>query len=495
METRVLGTEVEYGISVAGDPSANPVNASGTVVNGYAAGANRIRWSYEDEHPGRDARGFSLGDVPVDDMDSGLVNSVLENGARFYVDHAHPEYATPECGDPLEATLHDKAGEVVVHRAALGAAAFQQDRRRVLIHKNNSDGKGNSYGAHENYLVDRSIPFGLIAQTMRPFLISRQLISGSGKLGSEHNRPHVDYQLTQRADFFEEEIGLETTLKRPIINTRDEPHADPAKYRRFHVIFGDANLNEVQTFVKLGSTALMLMALEADALEEPETLEDPVAAVTTVSHDLQFDATLPTEGGGQTTALEMQWKYLSALDSFASESSVSAVYKTVLVEWRKLLSDLERGWRNVADRLDWAAKLSVIEGYRERDGLAWSDPKLRLLGLQYHDVDPDRGLYHTLVRAGRVRRLFTDREIEDAVSQPPPSTRAWFRGEAIRRYPDAVVAANWDSLVFDVGGATLIRVPMMEPTRGTRALVEELLDACPDAATLIEQLGGSNDGA
>lgn len=491
MEARVLGTEVEYGISVAGDPSVNPVTASATVVNGYAGGANRIRWSYEDEHPGRDARGFSLGDVPVDDMDSGLVNSVLENGARFYVDHAHPEYSTPECGDPLEATLHDKAGEVILHRAALGAAEFQPDGRRVLIHKNNSDGKGNSYGAHENYLVDRDVPFGRIAQAIQPFLVSRQILSGSGKVGSEHNRPHVDYQLTQRADFFEEEIGLETTLKRPIINTRDEPHADPAKYRRFHVIFGDANLNEIQTFVKLGSTSLMLMALEADALDEPMVLEDPVGAVTAVSHDMSFTEPLTLATGGTTTALEMQWRYLSTLESFVAESSASPVYKNVLVEWRKLLTDLEHGWRNVADRLDWAAKLRVIEGYRERDGLEWSNPKLRLLSLQFHDVDPARGLYHRLVAAGRTRRLFTDREVESAVAHPPASTRAWFRGEAIRRYPDAVVAANWDSLVFDVGGATLIRVPMMEPTRGTRALVEDLLDACPDAATLIEELGGT----
>lgn len=490
---RIVGTEVEYGIAVRHDPTFNPVAASAAVVNGYADGADRIRWSYDDESPGRDARGFTVGEIPIDEMDSGLVNSVLHNGARFYVDHAHPEYSTPECGDPLEATLYDKAGEEVLRRAARGAQRFLADGQRLLIHKNNSDGKGNSYGAHENYLVPRSTPFGLLARTMTPFLVSRQILSGSGKVGSEHGRPPVDFQLTQRADFFEEEIGLETTLKRPIINTRDEPHADPGRYRRLHVIFGDANLSEVQTFVKLGSASLMLIALEEDALGEPVALRHAVPAVTEVSHDLSGTAALELEDGSYTSAIELQWRYLELLERFTSEASLPPVYKQVLVEWRRLLADFERGPEHVADRLDWAAKLSLLEGYRNRDGLAWDDPKMALLDLQYHDIDVERGLYHRLVDAGRIRRLFTDREVGHAVVHPPESTRAWFRGESLRRYGSAVVAANWDSLVFDTGGSTLMRVPMMEPGRGTRALVEDLFDTSPDAATLIDRLGGNDD--
>ena len=489
----IIGTEVEYGIAVVDDPAFNPVTASAAVVNAYDDGADRIRWSYDDESPGRDARGFSVGEIPIDETDSGLVNSVLHNGARFYVDHAHPEYSTPECADPLEATLFDKAGEVVIHRAASAARRFLPEGQRVLIHKNNSDGKGNSYGAHENYLVARATPFGVIAKTVTPFLVSRQIFTGSGKVGSEHGRNPVDYQLTQRADFFEEEIGLETTLKRPIVNTRDEPHADPGRYRRLHVIFGDANLNEIQTLVKLGSTSLLLLALEADALDEPVTLDDPVASVTAVSHDLTGTAALKTGDGTTTSALELQWSYLSTLEAFVAEASISPVYKQVLVEWRKLLTDFEIGPDAVADRLDWAAKLSVLEGYRRRDGLAWDDPKLKLLDLQYHDVDPARGLYHRLADAGRIRTLFTAREIEAAVERPPESTRAWFRGESLRRYGSSVVAANWDSLVFDTGESTLMRVPMMEPSRGTRALVEDLFEASPDAATLIANLGGDDD--
>jgi proteasome accessory factor A len=490
---RILGTEVEYGITVVGDPAFNPVTASAAVVNGYHGGSDRIRWSYDEESPGRDARGFTLGEVPIDETESGLVNSVLHNGARLYVDHAHPEYSTPECSDPWEATLHDKAGEIVMHRAASAVRAGFGASGRIALHKNNSDGKGNSYGAHENFLVSRSIPFGSLTRHITAFLVSRQILTGSGKVGSEHGRQPVDYQLTQRADFFEEEIGLETTLKRPIVNTRDEPHADPRKYRRLHVIFGDATMSEIQTFVKLGALSLFLHALEEDALGEPTVLDDPVASVLAVSHDLTGSAALDLADGGTTSALALQWSYLEQLETFASETTVQPAYKQVLTEWRRLLEDFEEGPHAVADRLDWAAKLALVDAYRDRDGLAWSDPKIQLLALQYHDIDPDRGLYHRLVASGRVRRLFTDRQVLEATFTPPEGTRAWFRGESLRRYGRDVVAANWDSLVFDTGESTLIRVPMMEPTRGTRALVEDLLDASPDPASLIDRLGGDDD--
>ncbi|GMR01738.1 MAG: depupylase/deamidase Dop [Acidimicrobiia bacterium] len=489
----VLGTEVEYGITITNDPSFNPVAASSSIVNAHAQGSDRIRWSYDNESPGRDARGFSLAEIPIDETDSGLVNAVLHNGARLYVDHAHPEYSTPECAEPLEATLYDKAGELIMHRAANHVNGTLRDGMRMLIHKNNSDGKGNSYGAHENYLVPRSVPFGAIVHQMTAFLVSRQIFTGSGKVGSEHGRPSVEYQLTQRADFFEEEVGLETTLKRPIINTRDEPHADPSKYRRLHVIFGDATMSEVQTFVKLGSTSLMLMALSDGALGEPIRLKDPVGAVTQVSHDISGCVALDLAEGTRTSAVELQGSYLAVLEDYVGTAGLPPVYKQVLLEWRALLEDFTIGYEAVSDRLDWAAKLSIMNAYRERDGLQWSDPKFTLLDLQYHDIDPARGLYHRLVKGGRMRSLFTTNEIASAALEPPTTTRAWFRGECLRRYPGEVVAANWDSLVFDIGQSTLVRVPMMEPLRGSRALVEELLAASPDAATLIDKLGGSDD--
>ncbi len=493
MHTRVLGTEIEYGITITNDAAFNPVTASALLVNAYGGGSDRMRWSYIEETPGRDARGFTLGEVPVDETDSGLVNAVLLNGARLYVDHAHPEYASPECSDPLEATLYDKAGEVVMHRAAVQASASLQQGRRLVVHKNNSDGKGNSYGAHENYLVDRSVNFGDIVHHLTAFLVSRQILTGSGKIGAEHGRRATTYQIAQRADFFEEEIGLETTLKRPIINTRDEPHADPARYRRLHVIFGDATMSEVQTFVKLGSTSLMLLALEDGALGEPIRIAAPIPAVRAVSRDLTLRRSIALKDGTHASALELQWRYLETTERYAASANISPVYKQVLKEWRDLLTDLASGYEAVADRLDWAAKLLILEGYRSRDRLGWDAAKLQLLDLQYHDIDPERGLYHRLCRSGRMRRLFTDSEIDHATGNPPTSTRAWFRGEALRRYRGAVVAANWDSLVFDVGSSKLIRVPMMDPLRGTRDLVEDLLDASPDASTLIKKLGGDDD--
>lgn len=489
----IIGTEVEYGITVTGDPAFNPVSASALVVNAHRGGGGRIRWSYDDETPGRDARGFNVGTHPVDETDSGLINAVLLNGARLYVDHAHPEYSGPECGDPLEAALHDKAGERVMARAAAESNRILPDGQRLLLHKNNSDGKGNSYGAHENYLVARSVPFGQIVSHMTAHFVSRQILTGSGKIGSENHRNPVDYQITQRADFFEEEIGLETTLKRPIINTRDEPHSDPGKYRRLHVINADATMSQVQNLVKLGAASLLLMALEDGFMDEPVHLEDPVASMTSVSHDLTMNESVPRRDGSLTTALELQWHYFDIAERYVASTDLAPSYKQVIAEWRSLLDDIESGPDAVSDRLDWAAKLTLLEGYRARDGLGWDDPKLGLIGLQFHDVDPQRGLFHRLERSGMVRTLFGTDEIEDATTTPPESTRAYFRGECIRRFGSAVVAANWDSLVFDTGESTLVRLPMMEPRKGTRDLVEGLFASSPDAATLVAQIGGTNE--
>lgn len=485
----ILGTEVEYGIAVTGDPDFNPVTASALVVNAYQGGRGRIRWSYDDETPGRDARGFTVGTYPVDDTDSGLVNAVLTNGARLYVDHAHPEYSTPECADPLEATLHDKAGERIMAAAAASASEALPAGQRLVLHKNNSDGKGNSYGAHENYLVSRAVPFGSIVAHMTSFFVSRQFLTGSGKVGAEHSRDAVPFQIAQRADFFEEEIGLETTLKRPIINTRDEPHADPSRYRRLHVIVADATQSEVQTLVKLGSASLMLMMIEDGAAGDPIRLEDPVAAMQAVSRDLTAKRPLRCTDGTGRSPLDLQWHFFQLAETYVASTALAPAYKQVVAEWRSLLEDLEQGWESVTDRLDWAAKLRILEGYRTRDGLDWGDAKLKLIDLQFHDIGSDRGLFRRLERSGAVRSLFSDEEIARAMSNPPPATRAYFRGESIRRYGSAVVAANWDSLVFDTGESTLVRIPMMEPRRGTRDLVEDLFKASPDTATLLDQIG------
>lgn len=488
----VFGTETEFGITIRNQPEFNPVLASSLVINSYAGTRARIQWSYEEESPGRDARGFGYEPPPMPDFESGLVNVVLTNGARLYVDHAHPEYSTPECTDPLEATLYDKAGEAIMERAVANASVTLADGEKLYIHKNNSDGKGNSYGAHENYLVPRSVPFGDLVKHLTAFFVSRQVVTGAGKVGSENGRPEVTYQLTQRADFFEEEVGLETTLKRPIINTRDEPHADPARYRRLHVIIGDANRSELQTFVKLGTTGLLLDSIATGAAGEPLLLDDPVEACWRVSHDPALRHNMRLADGTRLSALDLQWRYLERIAAHVEREGGSESDKRVLAEWEALLTDLQEDPWLTADRLDWVAKLSIVERYRERDGLAWDDPKLRLLDLQYHDVDSARGLYDRLVAGGRMRRLFTDDDVRRATTEPPAETRAYFRGRCIDKFGDAIVAANWDSLIFDVGEDALKRVPMMEPRRGTRATVGALIDEAATAADLVEALGGSD---
>lgn len=486
---KVVGTEIEYGITVLNQSDFNPVLASSAVINSYAGGRARIQWSFDEETPGRDARGFGFDERPLE-VESGLVNVVLTNGSRFYVDHAHPEYSTPECADPREAVLYEKAGELVMDRAVRAAQTLLDPPERLVVHKNNSDGKGNSYGAHENYLIARDLPFGDIVRHLSGFLVSRQIFTGSGKVGSENGRPDVDYQITQRADFFEEEVGLETTLKRPIINTRDEPHADTGKYRRLHVIIGDANLSETQIFLKLGSAALILSAIEDGALPEAVVFEDPVKEVWSVSHDPTLAYRMTRDDGSTLTALEAQWQYLEWATKYARAADLHPAYEGVLRAWEEILTDLERDPKLTADRLDWTAKLDILDGYRARDGLAWNDAKLRLLGLQYHDVNPEKGLYHRLVARGRMDRLVDDEAIAEAVVHAPETTRAYFRGECVARYGGSLVAANWDSLVFDTGEETLKRVPMMEPLRGTKERVGGLLDRSPDAAALIRALGG-----
>ena len=266
---RVMGTEVEYGISVQGQPLANPMVASSQVVNAYASAtvkARRARWDFEEESPLRDARGFDMSRQVADpsqltDEDLGLANVILTNGARLYVDHAHPEYSTPEVTTPLDIVRWDKAGEQVMLDASRRAGQLPGGAP-IVLYKNNTDNKGASYGAHENYLMRRSTPFGDIVRHLTPFFVSRQVVIGAGRVGIGQDGREHGFQLSQRADFFEVEVGLETTLKRPIINTRDEPHADPEKYRRLHVIIGDANLAEVSTYLKVGTTALVLAMIE-----------------------------------------------------------------------------------------------------------------------------------------------------------------------------------------------------------------------------------------
>ena len=490
---KVIGTETEYGIAAVGVPDFNPVLSSSMLISTYAGSLRRIRWDYEQESPLRDARGFEPVQVrePVEE-DLGLANVILPNGARYYVDHAHPEYSTPECAAPRQLVVHDKAGERILERSLAELERILPPGQRIAVYKNNSDGKGNSYGTHENYLVDRATPFGSIVRDLTPFFVSRQVFTGAGKLGTEgqwSDDGGVRYQLTQRADFFETEVGLETTLKRPIINTRDEPHADPDKYRRLHVIVGDANMCEVATFLKVGTTALLLKMIEDEFLPDL-SLANPVGALHQVSRDVSCGALIQLADDRRLTAVQLQWEYLEHAKKYVEQEDDSSENAELLDRWEQVLTALEDDPASLHRQLDWVAKRRLMEGYRERDGLEWSDPKLRLIDLQYHDVRRSRGLYHRLARADEVERIATDEEIERAVMTPPDDTRAYFRGRCIGKYPDAIAAASWDSLIFDVGRDALQRVPTREPLRGTRQHVEDLLDRATDPATLIDLLQG-----
>ncbi len=488
---KVIGTETEYGIAAVGQPDFNPVLSSSLLISSYAGSLRKIRWDYEDESPLRDARGFEpTAGREISEEDLGLANVILPNGARYYVDHAHPEYSTPECLTPRDLVIHDKAGERILERSLAVVAAEMPSTPALAIYKNNSDGKGNSYGTHENYLVDRATPFADIVRDLTPFFVSRQIFTGAGKLGLEaqwDDRGRHVFQLTQRADFFETEVGLETTLKRPIINTRDEPHADPERYRRLHVIVGDANLCEVATFLKVGTTSIVLKMIE-DGFLPDFSLVNPVAAIHDVSRDVSLSAQVVLTDGRRMTALQLQTEYLELARKYVDREDDTAENREVLDRWEAVLQGLGDDPGSLSAQLDWVAKLRVLEGFRERDGLPWSDPKLRAIDLQYHDVRRDRGLYHRLERSGKVERLTTDDQVHRAVMEPPNDTRAYFRGRCIAKFPDAIAAASWDSLILDTGRDALQRIPMREPLRGTRAHVQELLDLCDDAASLVDRL-------
>jgi proteasome accessory factor A len=494
---RIIGTEVEYGIAVPGDPSTNPVLTSTQVVLAYAAAADiprarRARWDYEVESPLRDARGFYLGsgephgsDPEVDDL--GAANVILTNGARLYVDHAHPEYSAPEVTNARDAVIWDKAGERVMEQATIKAATVP-GQPQLQLYKNNVDGKGASYGTHENYLMSRQTPFPAVIAGLTPFFVSRQVVCGSGRLGIGTGGESAGFQLSQRADYIEVEVGLETTLKRGIINTRDEPHADADKYRRLHVIIGDANLAEYSTYLKVGTAGLVLDMVEAGVRFDHLRLSDPVRAVRTISQDPTLQATVELASGRRYSGLDLQRAYHELagkhLDSEGADRENRQVHKL----WGDVLDVLARDPYECADMLDWPAKLRLLDGYRARDNLGWASPRLNLIDLQYSDVRLDKGLYNRLVSRGSMRRMVSEEEITEAIVTPPEDTRAYFRGRCMERYPGAIAAASWDSVIFDLGRESLVRIPTLEPLRGTKAHVGALLEASESAEELVEAL-------
>ncbi|WP_353301213.1 depupylase/deamidase Dop [Kocuria rosea] len=527
---RVMGAETEFGVLATGNPHANATVLSSQVVTTYAAlvrrrlGASRTAagWDYHGETPLEDARGFT---VPRDQADPSqltdvapvltaeevaaealreigshaesldwrqvVMNTVLPNGARLYVDHSHPEYSSPEVTTPRDAVLWDAAGDRVALDAvrAIAASAATTGLDVVNLYKNNTDNKSVSYGAHENYLVPRAVPFAALAAGLLPFFASRQVVCGAGRVGIGDRGGRPGFQISQRADFFEREVGLETTVHRPIVNTRDEPHAERTRHRRLHVIIGDANLSHTSSLLKFGTTSLVLGLIEAGAAPDI-ALADPVAALQAISHDPGLTTTVLLRDGRRLTGVQLQRLYLEAARAHEhATGGPDPDTREVLELWAEVLDALETDPLSLADRLDWVAKHALLLGYRERDGLAWDDPRLTLIDLQYADVRPEKGLHHRLVAAGRMRTLFTAEEVERAAGLPPADTRAWFRGRLMTRFPDDVLTANWDSVSLTLPGVRRgARIAMPEPLELTREDVDPLLSAAPDAEHFVRAL-------
>ena len=361
-------------------------------------------------------------------------NVFLENGARLYLDvGSHPEYATPECDSLYDVVTHDKAGERILEgllRSAEQRLDEEGIRGTIYLFKNNTDSAGNSYGCHENYLVGRQGDFQRLIDTLIPFFVTRQVFTGAGKL-LQTARGTV-YCLAQRAEHIWEGISSATTRSRPIINTRDEPHADAELYRRLHVIAGDSNMSEYVMYVKIGTTAALLQMLEDDVVFRDLTLENPIRAIREISHDISCRRRVRLANGRELSALDVQWEYLERAMRYSRTSGFPPEVDRAVGMWEHLLTGLEKDPMSLHREVDWVAKYKLIEAYQERDSLPLSSPKLALIDLAYHDVSRDRGLYHILDRSGRMERVVTEEAIVRAMSEPPVTTRARLRGQFIR---------------------------------------------------------------
>jgi proteasome accessory factor PafA2 len=487
----VMGTEIEYGIIVKNDPDFDPISSCVLLVNAYREDPDgEILWDYDQENPLADARGFQVdGEKYTPNQQENIArNKTLINGARYYVDHAHPEYSSPEVTNARDLVIHEKAGERVLEVSRRQATALLPDGATMLLHKNNSDRKGNSYGSHENYLMDRQTSFKRVVEQLMPFFVTRQVYCGAGKVGSENRAQPCDYQISQRADFFEVEVALDTMIKRPIINTRDEPHADREKYRRLHCIVGDSNMSEYTIYLRNGVTALVISMIEDGAIPDGLVLRDPVRAIKQVSHDPTCKTELALDNGKKMTAVQLQAEYLEAALRYTATRDVDPIVQDVIEKWQYVIEKLAGDPMDLHREIDWISKKKMIETFMDRKELDWRDHQVEMLDLQYHDTRPEKGLYFMLERQGRVERIVTDEEIAAAVYNPPQDTRAYFRGECLRRYPAEVFGVNWDSISFGVEDQPVKRIMMSEPLKGTAAHVEDLLDSSSTAADLVSKL-------
>ena len=460
---QVFGIETEYGIALEGVESVDVVAESIALVRSCPSKPSTHKWQYAREDPYRDVRGFRVKELLQDPDDAQFSTQdrarnlsaqeiksdlVLANGCRFYNDHAHPEYSTPECASIRDLVAHDKAGEAIVAECARRRNR-QLKQGRVRLFKNNTDFAGHSYGCHENYLLNRTVPFEKILTGMIPFLVTRQIYAGAGKMGIEAEGRLLDptiFQLSQRADFFSVLVSIDTMNRRPLFNTRDEPHADPQKYRRLHIILGDANLSEIATALKIGTTTLVVNLIERGLCDSLCELAQPVEANKAISRDPTHRWLVERRDGRKISAVDVQRLYLAKAQQQFKGQNIETDW--LLEEWETTLNDLARDPTRCADRLDWAAKKFLLETFLDSEKIERNDPWLQSLDLEYHAVDPAENLYWELVREGRMRRLVTDEEIAHAVHYPPTDTRACFRGRCVERFGNAMTAVHWSELVF-----------------------------------------------
>lgn len=496
---RLFGLETEYGIAREDQETMDPVVESTELVRAYLAGPFERRWDYRGEDPHQDARGFRVPGLQQDEEEREFARQdaqrpysfhemksdlVLPNGARFYNDHTHPEYSTAECRTLRDLVAQDRAGERIVRLAA-------ERRNRALggphvqLYKNNTDFHGHSYGCHDNYLVPRSVPFAALAAGLLPFLVSRQVIAGAGKVGIESGDGRLrlgGFQLSQRADFIETELSVDTMHNRPILNTRDEPHADRARWRRLHLIVGDANLCETATALKVGTTALVLDLIAAGAAPAL-ALEDPVAAVKAVSRDPDLKAVVRRGDGRTISGLELQAAYLEAAMGRLAGRDEDTDW--VLREWGEALDLLSRDRGALVGRLDWVTKQWLLETFVREERIGWDDPWLASLDLEYHNVDPARGLFLALEAEGRARRLTTDAEVEAAVAAGPRDTRGGIRGLCVSRFGGEIESLQWESVRFRgaTGGGLLKMGELFEPV--DVVALNRILTSCASPAEAL----------
>lgn len=468
-----FGLETEIGVQIGSGEERDLVADSIAVVQSAREPGVWMRWDYAEEDPHLDMRGFRVRELRQDtdeagyaaqDSDRGLSyveiksDLVLGNGARLYNDHAHPEYCTPECRSVADLVLQDRAGERILMACARELAA--KEGVPVRLYKNNTDFFGHSYGCHENYLIPRQLAWDDLVRAVTAFLVTRQIYAGAGKfaLESEDRFDGAGFQISQRSDFFSDLQSVDTMQRRPIINTRDEPHADPNVYRRFHVILGDANMSAFATRLKVGTTALVLEAIaRAPHVNFPQ-LADPLRALKAVSLDRTCRKGILLHDHRQLTALEIQRWYANFAREHVDDSRPEA--GELIEDWEAVLGDLESDYRRCRDRLDWVAKLMMIEEFQRSQGVNDDDPWLRSLDLEYHRLDLNEGLYYALERSSGMRGAPAEGEVYRAVSKAP-STRAEIRGRLVRKFGRAITAAQWDHVTLR-GQNGAIRISLLD---------------------------------